>query len=334
MLLTQAIQGVRDSLDDNNVNVSLRKWTDAEITRHIDLQLLAMFRRMVHSSKEWSNMILGVQGLAARTIFQNTYEWRLPTWVEAVVAVYYRTGNTTGPTASQYLWTDAAGVQLGKIIEKSTPENRRGWTWEGNHTLRLWDWASSPPALSLRVAAQPHPLFRAKLTTVYPKATGFYLPTPQIGSVGLEEGRYTNADVQVVETASGTSTNLGAIRRCVWSLPNSVSSGTRYNEIFVDEAWPVELAQNDIVESVLPISELHTRLLVLRVVQACGVKFSNLPLQRYIADELRGEEAAFMEYAEPPRDKAGPYWRSSSSRSRGPYNPDRPWGWGGWGSGA
>ena len=129
MIISDGIQRVRDRLDDNNTNAVLRKWTDTEITRHFDEQGRVMFRRMIHSNKEWSNMTVHLQDSNAKTIAKNIYEWRLPTWIEAVTKVYERkTGSTSESTFSPYLWSPTTGVDLGREIPKSDNGRRDGWT--------------------------------------------------------------------------------------------------------------------------------------------------------------------------------------------------------------
>ena len=278
-------------------------------------------------------MTVHLQDSNAKTIAKNIYEWRLPTWIEAVTKVYERkTGSTSESTFSPYLWSPTTGVDLGREIPKSDNGRRDGWTWEGNHTLRLWNW-TTVPELTICVAALPAPMFKARIATAYADATGAYLPPAlDVGTFYFEEGRYINADVQCSSTDSIVSTNLGEIRRVIYSRSNAVSGGSRYLELRFDSVWNATLAANDYIETMLPVPDIHANYLTLKVVAACATKKWNVDLLRSLQAEMNEEAMAFQEYAEGPRDKAGPYFKKTTTRSGGQgYDANRrwtwPWGW-------
>jgi len=309
--ITQGVQRVRDQLDD----VGKNKWPDDEIVRHFDEQARALYRLIFRSNREWSNIALHLKKADAKTIFKNTYEWRLPTWVERVVDVYERTDpgdESTQPNYSSYQWANPANIDPNRRIVKTDPTKRDGWTWEGNHTLRLWN-RTSVPSITIFAQALPAPMFKGKVATTYADASGFYRPsTFMLGDQGvLEEGAYVNAYVQVSRTNTATSTNLGEIRRIVYSRANAIVSSARQYEFKVESNWLATLELNDVVETLLPLDDIHSRLLVLRVVNACAVKKFNFDLQKSIAAEMGEHLAEFLSYAEAPRDHAGPGWYKS-----------------------
>lgn len=332
MNLTQFLQRVRDQLDDPNK----LKWDDAKIVRHIDEQVRILFRYHIRAAKEWSNFTYMLQDTDARTLFENTYEWRLPSWIEAVTRVYFRdrTDGTGESTFSPYNWTTTpkrAGVE----IQKSDPTRRTGWTWEGRNIFRLWNWSQTPD-LILEVAATPAPMFRATVAEVpvAPVANAMFFPATagaqDLGDRGfLEEGRFVNGEVQVTATAGAADIKLGEVARIIYSKSTTLDAGTRRYALTFDHSLASNVAAGDIFETLIPLEEMHLRLLVLKVVNACAVEKFNIDLQRSIAPEMAEELREYLDWARSSRDQAGPhfYLSRASGLRRGPYNPNLRWGY-------
>lgn len=335
MNVTQFIQRVRDEVDDP---ASL-KHSDSEIVRHADEQARSMFRTMIRSSVEWSNVTIALKAADARTLFQGTHEWRLPNWVEKVVRVWDRTPTDAAleATLSPYNWTSTPN-QIGSEIPKTDSNRKAGWSWDGNHAFRTWGSASTPRDYLLHVAAMLPPLFKIVIVNAHtvPSTTKLYLPVSSAATLGdlthREEGRYVNAEVEVTGTTGANDLKLGEMRRVVYSNAATNDAGTRRHELTLEFALTSAVAVGDSFETLIPVPEIHTRLLVLRVANACAIKMMNTDLQRALLAEMSEEMRSFADYAQGPRDSAGPYFKVSGSSSGQRYDPDRyarpgRWGW-------
>lgn len=325
MNVTQILQRIRDEVDDP---LKL-KHSDAEVVRHVDEQARGMFRTMIRSNTEWSNMTIALRSADARTLFQNVHEWRLPTWVEKVVRVYDRgvTDATLETTFSAYNFTSDPN-KIGREVPKTDPTRRGGWSWDGNHTFRIWN-APQPQDYLLHIAALPPPVFKITIDAAHstPDDQKLYLPaSATLGdlTLGLEEGRYVNAEVEVTGTVDPADTKFGEVRRVTYSTPNALDAGTRRHELTFDYALASVVAVGDQFETRIPVPEIHTRLLVLRAANALAIKMFNVDLQRSLANEMAHESSLFADYAQGPRDSAGPYFKISGVRAASrPYDPDR-----------
>lgn len=326
MNITQGLARVRDQLDD----VSKLKYSDAEIIRAFDEAARSLTRAQMFSSKEWSNFSFMLKSADARTLFQNTYEWKLPTWVEVVRKVYKRDSTPTSGevTFSPYDWTEAPNL-LGIAIPKTDPSRRSGWSWEGNHTLRLWNWTMIPE-IAIECVATAAPMFRVTVTNIpgTPTPSAFFFPSSaganDLGEFGfIEEGRYVNSDVMVSGTTGANDLKLGQVRRVVYSSSAALDVATRRTRFDLDVALASNVAVGDTFESMLPVQPIHARLLILKVVNACAVKKFNIDLQKSIAGELQEEMNAFVAWATKPRDTNGPFFKMSGFLSRRPYDPDK-----------
>lgn len=342
MNISQGVARVRDQVDDP-APIASRTYSDLEIVRHFDEQVRGMYRTMIFTNQEWSNMSVALKTADARLLFRGTYEWRLPTWIEKVVKVYVRqpTDAALEGTFSPYNWTSDAN-QIREEVPKTDTSRRTGWSWEGNHTFRMWNVAATPLDYLLYVAALPPPVFKLGLTVAHtaPSTTAFFLPTTLVANQDLgdltfsEEGRYVNAEIEVTGTAGAADTKLGEVRRVIYSTPKTVQAGARLHELKLDAAMSSVFAIGDTVQTRIPIPEIHTRLLVLQVANACAIKKFNTELQKAIYPEMGVEKKAFAEYAQGPRDSTGPFFKTAGSRVGRAFNsPDRysrggfGWGW-------
>lgn len=323
MNLTQLIQRVRDELDDP----LLLKHSDAELARHVDEQVRSMFRTMIRSGTEWSNLSVALKKDDARTLFQNTHEWRLPSWIEKVSRVWERnpSDTTNELTFSPYNWTSDPNI-IGREIPKTDSNRKAGWTWDGTRTFRVWNMGSEPRDYLLHVAAMPPPVFQITIANAHTVADDqkLYLPaTATLGDLTFrEEGRYVNAEIEATGTASATDLKLGEIRRTVYSSILD-DAGTRRHELRFEFPFSSVVAVGDSFETVIPVPDIHLRLLILKIVNACAIKMFNVDLQRAITGEMQQETSLFSDYAQGPRDKAGPYFKTSRESSGNRYDPDR-----------
>jgi hypothetical protein len=327
--VTQILQAIRDQVDDP---LSL-KHSDAELVRHVNQQVLGMFRTMIRSQVEWSNMTIALKKADALTLFRNTHEWRLPNWVEKVVKVWERrpTDIAAELTLSPYNWTSDPN-QIGSELPKSDHHRKAGWTWDGNHAFRVWGGAE-PQDYFLHIAALPPPVFRVRVANAHavPSDTKLYLPATltttlpvELGDLtAREEGRYVNAEVEVSDTTSATDLKRGETRRVVYSNAAVNDAGTRRHELTLEFALSSVVAVGDSFETLIPVPEIHTRLLILKVANACAIKMFNTDLQRAIAPEMQQEMAIFADYAQGPRDSSGPFFKTSRESSGQRHDPDR-----------
>ena len=313
MNISACIQLVRDRLDDPNGT----KYTDPEIVRHIDEQARVMFRKQTQASKEWHNFALMVQKEDARQLFGDVWEWRLPTWVDRVVKIFERGGTgSVETTFSPYLWSGNNGVTFGREILKTDPTRRNGWTWEGQHTLRLWK-TTQAPELILLVCKVPPPSLKVKVAKAYADASGVYLPATSdtanwiLGSTKLEEGVYINAEIEVTATNSAVATHLGDLRRVSYSQSDAIDTA-RYQALRFETNFTNVLAVGDTVETQLPVPDAHATLLVLLTLNAIFTKKNNTDGMKAIVGDLSREWQDFIMFATAPRDSSGPYFYTSS----------------------
>lgn len=326
MILSQFVAECQDLLDDPGA----QRYPIATIIRNGDRSLRGLFRTMVQANKEYSNFTLCVQKEVAVELLDNVFQYRLPTWILHVVDVYVRDGTGTAETSfSPYRWTGGANVRFGEKIPKYSSTEYPHWTWEGNHTLRLWNFTSAQE-LVLSVAVRPAKMLKGKLTTTPNAQNALWLPpAPSFGEVELEEGAYINAEFQVTTTAVTNAATYGDVRRCIYSNAADTSTGSRLHLCVFDANWTATLAVDDQIESVLSIPDEHTRLLVLKTAQACFQKKNNSSGLKAIAMEMMEEERKFQAFATTPRDRQGPTYLKRGLRPQPPYNPDRPrfWPW-------
>lgn len=327
MNVSQFVSRCRSALDDARI----LKYTDNEIVLMADEQLRYLTRKLTQTAKDWSNFSFALKKADAREIFKGTWEWVVPTWVMRVSRVYHRQATATTETSfSPYRWSGNTNAQHASEIEKSDTSRRSGWTWEGQRTMRLWNFPEALD-LSLEVVKLPAPLFQVRIVDAFTGLNGLYFPTAAAvgGGNGLvlgehysEEGAYINAEIQCSDTVLATSTDYGETRRVIYSFGN-VQSGGRKTALYVDRDWPLLLAAGDTVESLLPIPVSYSRLLHLLVLRGLSVKKGNLDLQKSIGPELDIELRDFLENAGLPKDSAGPYWKTSRVSRSGAYDQDR-----------
>ena len=325
MNLSALIQLVRDRLDDPNGT----KYTDAEIVRHIDEQARVMFRKQTQAAKEWHNFGLLIQKESGRQLFGDVWEWRLPMWVDRVTKVFIRQGAGTAETTySPYLWTGNNGVTFGPEIRKTDITRRDGWTWEGQRTFRLWKNPTEQELIVLCCKVPP-PVLKVKIAHAYTDGTGAYLPASSdtanwlLGAETLEEGIYVNQEMMVVSTAGAADTHYGNIRRCVYSQPNAIDGGARYQLLRFDSTFGATLAVGDTIESVVPVADAHATLLVLLCVNSLFVKKNNTDGQKSLAGDLGKEWQDFISFASATRDTSGPYFKVSYSSRTGRTDLDK-----------
>ena len=315
MNLTAALQLVRDRLDDPNGS----KYTDAEIVRHLDEQARIMFRKQTQASKDWHNFAYMVQKEDGRQLFGDVWEWRMPTWMDRVVKVFERGGTATSEsTFSPYIWTGNNNVTFGRVVEKTDPSARDGWTWEGQHTMRLWRRVEAQELIVLCCKVPP-PSLKVKIAHAYADGSGAYLPATTdtanwlLGSTMLEEGVYVNAEFQVTATAVSTATHLGDMRRVSYSQPDAIDSAVRYQALRFDANFTNTLAVGDTIETLLPIPDAHATLLILLTLNAIFTKKNNTDGMKAIQGDLAREWQDFIMFATMPRDSSGPYFKVSSA---------------------
>lgn len=318
MNLTQALASIGAAVNDSEAT----KYPLAVRVQALDEQNRKLFRDQTEGNPELHNFTFAVSASDARALFQGVYEYRLPTWVKAVITVWQRQASlaSAADEFSPYNWA-TSDMALDAEIPKAEPGHRGlYWSWEGHHTMRLVQ-ATQAEHLAVRCAKYPPRLFRAKISTVHTDTTKLILPaTLEVGGLDLERGSYANAEIQVVSTVDPSSSSLGQIRRVVDSDAAAVFSGSRAHVLKLDAE--LTLAAGDVVETMLPIDEGHTRYLVLRVLEQLFTRQANLAGMRAIAHELQEERVNFLRFASPSRDGGPRFYSSRSSRTQS-RDPDR-----------
>lgn len=322
MNTSQYLAEVADVLDDP----ASKMYSAAAIVRHGDRQLRGLYRTLVESNKQYSNFTIGIQKEVALEPIDNVFDYRLPSWVMAVTRVWIRQGaGATETSVSLYLWTSGA-AQLGQEIRRrgAAQERTPAWSWQGSNTLRLHNFGEAQE-LAIEVAVRPPKMLKGLIGTANASASKFYLPsTPSYGDIEIEAGAYINSDWQVTGTATANALHYGQIRRCVYSDANALDGLARVHELTMDAAFTNVLAQGDTIETVLPLPDEHTRVLVLLAARACLQQKGNIKGLESIQGELLQEMARFAQFATPPRDTAGPttYKRQDGAVAQ------NGWGWG------
>ena len=280
---------------------------------------------MCIANKEFSNFSMCVQKESAVQVLSNVWEYRLPTWVMHVVNVFERSGNATAETTmSPYLWTGSSNVSLGLVIPKYRANEGMKWSWEGNHTIRLHKFTEAKE-LIVEVAARPAKMLKLTIDSDASTNTKMFLPnTPTLGEYETEEGVFINTDFQVTSTYNVLGTHIGNVRRCVYSTPYVLSGGGRKHELTFDQNFDSLLVAGDTVESILAIPDEHTRVLILKVAQACFQQKPNANALSTIAYELGEELQKFMNYASSPRDRRGETYIKRGTQARRTTDPERP----------
>lgn len=308
MNLDDAIYRVRNVIDDDGdtTNNPDQKWSDAEIVDHLSQQQLYLTRIQVERGRNFHNFTMGLQSSLGRQLYQNVWQYRLPTWCSSIASVYLGSDGTSAGevTSSPYIWTSGTPIQILAKIPKLRNGITQGYTWDGVRTLRLWGF-STAPRLFLDVAKLPAPLFKASLPApASASSSAIYLPdTLTLGRVAQEEGAYINGEVQMSTTT--TIANSGVVQRCVYSQYNKDVSGTRKHELTFDTPWPGTPVQNDIVQSVLSFGDEHARALILLAANACFEKKPAIPAQKAIQQELSMQLQSFVAFAT-RKDQDGP----------------------------
>lgn len=321
MILSRALDELRDLLDDTNKS----KFPDATCVRMLDRTVRGLFRQIVENRDDFSNFTMALSSSAAVQVLQNVWEWRLPTWVMHVLEIVQRDGEpTTVSTFSPYLWTGATTVRVGTPIPKYVENSLQPhWGWQGNHTIRLYNFSTVPNIL-LRVVVRPPTLLQFSIDTKNTSASKLTMPvTPTLGDIEKEEGAYVNAEFQVVETNSETSSNMGQMRRVVYSTAGTQVGGELHTECTMEAAWPAALSVDDVVESVLPIPDEHCRYVILSAAMACFQRKPNVTAMKLVGSEMMTEAKRFMDFATAPRDRRGPSYVQRPGRTVRWTDPNR-----------
>lgn len=329
MITSLFLQECRDLLDDPNG----LKFTDPMLIRAANRQMRGLFRTMVEGNKEYSNFTMGwpASGNAVQ-VAQAIWEFRMPSWITHVVDVYIATGFAVPENYwSMYKWTRPTNVSLGqKIAKHRTNDQYPHWSWEGNNnTLRLWNYTTCPDII-VRVAVRPPTLFKCVLDVQAPSLNTIHLPSQVVyGDFEIEEGSLVNTVIQVTSTALINSANYGSVKRVIYSTPLGTALGGRVTDIQVDDDYGSLLSAGDTLETIVPIPDDHTRLLVLKTVQVAFQKKNNVDGLRSIAAEMQEEWVKFVNYATPPRDSNGPTFIKRTLQNRAPWNNYYSY-WGNW----
>lgn len=317
MNITSWLAAVRRYFDDD----AKRLYSDQDLITSGDLEARSMFRTFTHASTDWHNCLVFLDPTTAKQLGQTIFQWRLPTWV-AKVAQLHRREAVPMITPGEPYRNPQTGNKLLEKIDPTDERHKRGWDWDGQHTLTFWG-ETSAPYLALKVAKIPHRMFQARIATVDSGGAGqLIIPSTLVGEEQRELGGYINAEIEVVSTADPLGTHLGEVRRCVWSSPVESQSGARVHRLFLDAPFSNTLAQEDVVETYVPVPEDFIVLHVLRTVQATLPKKPNMELLRVIAPRLAEEEKRFNEYAQPKRDGTGPFFKVSRWKQLPPRDPD------------
>lgn len=302
MLTTELIAEVKDTVKAPNATL----FPPDIIVRAATRQYRSLFRTMVFGNKEYANFPLALFKANAVQLFSTVYQYRTPTWISHVVDLYQRTdAGTTNTSMSPYLWTGTP-ASLGQRLFKDREGPRLRWSWEGQHTLRVYGSSVTLDLVAMCVKIPTKP-FVGTIDTANAAQNKLYLPVlPQHGSAETEEGAYINSEWTVTGTSSANATQFGDVRRCIYSQANAVFGGARVQELTFDANFTSTLVSGDQVETVLAIPDEHTRLLVLKTATALYQKEGNIKAIASLQGEMQEELAKFLAYASGMRDSKGP----------------------------
>ncbi len=331
MIVTDFISKVRLVLDDvaDTTTNPVPTYTDAEIVDHGQEQMRQLARVQAQQGKGFYNFTMAVRSktsgpIIVTQVMNSVFQYTLPPWVMQIAGVW-QINDTQQTSFSPYLWTNNELPLAGMVIPRWNRQMSTGYSFDDRRNLRLYGF-SNPISLLLNVAKLPPRWFKATLD--FPGAASgmsLYLPTGglALGTEDIDEGAYINADIQI--TSSATIDKVGATRRCIYSKASTSVAGVRRHELLFANGsnWPTPYpAAGDVVETVLPIAEEHTRLPILLTANACFEKKGNLIGQKAIAPEIQAQTAAFREFASQQDSIAGPYYWQSSAKTAA-YNPDK-----------
>lgn len=332
MNLTDFIIQVRYVLDDPSdaVNNPQQTYSDQMLVSIASQHVQSLARIQAQRDQGFHNFMLAVKNADAKQIVSGCMQWSLPPWIMNISNLRVITTGTSDatqtPTFSPYKW--ASALSLGDSMPKKSKHGDYGWDWDGNRTLRLWNF-STVADLLLDVAKLPPRLFKATLDQDAADEGELYLPSSlTLGTEDLIEGGYINSEVQVT-SLSDTSANvesIGVTRRCIYSKSAQIVStnddDNRRTILDFEEDFPMMLQEGDGIESVIPFGEEHMRLLVLKTAWSCFEKTANIPAMKAIQPEMAEELKAFVEYVT-PRDTFSPGMWHDPTLTRASVDQDR-----------
>lgn len=328
MNVTEFIAKVRLVLDDNvdSETNPIPTYLDAEIVEHGIDQARSLARIQVMQAKGYYNftMVLpatSTPSIQVSQISQSVWQYALPSWIMQIAGVW-QLDTTPESSFSPYTWSNQAAMRPGLEVPRWHRRARCGYSFDDRRHLRLYGFNAAIP-LVLNVAKLPPKWFRVVTNQVHASASKLYLPsTFALGTEDTAEGAYINADVQVV--SSTVADQFGSVRRVVYSNAANVHVSTRRHELWLTNPFGVATAlpAGSTVETAIPITEDHARVLILLTANACLEKRHNLPALRAIAPELGEQLAAFREFATQPDGINGPYFVQSDDTPT-TYDTDR-----------
>lgn len=302
------VRGVLNDSTDPAKNAS-PTYSDADIVLRGTLQFQQLTRVQIEKTRGFHNLTIVPPKAAARQLYQECWQWTLPTWISSVVRVGERMASSSQEsTISPYTWVAAAlPVTVTKWLSKWRPDGRLGYTWDGTRTLRVYGYSQAPDIV-LDVAKLPAPLIKATIANANAAANRVWIPdTPTLGRVDIEEAIFANAELQV--TTAAAAANYGAVRRVVYSSSTDVSAGPRRNLLYIENDFPAALSQNDVVQSVCPLGDEHSRVAILLTAHAMFTREGNLVGHKAIAEELRMQLAEFSRFADKKDYDGSEFWR-------------------------
>ena len=334
MLASELITRVRAVLDDpTDTEVSAAQtFKDPDILANAQEQLRQLIRVQVSAGKGFHNFTMVVKGestdsIKVHQLTTGCFQYTLPSWVVQVAGVYELASAPTS-SFSPYTYAETDLPRQGNEIRRSERTNMAGFRWDGHRVLRMYGFTQAPN-LQLDVAKLPAPLLSMKVDNAHAEPKRLYLP--QALTRGVEEvveGCYINAELRVL--SSTVADQFGSERRVVYSKAANYDSGTRRHELWVEDAFGSASAVplNATLESVVPIKDEHSRLLVLLTADACLSQRANLPAMKAIAPELARQMQAFRDFASDADTIKGPYryldpnpgFSVGTSKDRMPWN--------------
>jgi hypothetical protein len=313
--IRQFIAEVRDVLSDPSGG----KYPADRLVRTADRQLNVMSRILTRGPKQWHNLTIGLAKTGARKLFSNVFEYRLPAWITSVVSVHQMLAPPTTVVLSPYVWSQDT-AQYGHPIPKGTRDSHaQRWQWEGGSTLRVLNMVE-PLDLLLAVVKAAPTMFECTLDQDSLTTATAVLPAAfEYGEKVDADGYYINSELLVA--AAADDGNYGLQLRIVNSDPRYVGGGGRQHRITFSSLTAAVLKKDDVLLSLVPLSEDHIRLLVLLTANALMQRPAHASGMNAIATELAEEMANFKSYASGDRDNAITFYKSGRLGSR--HTPDR-----------
>lgn len=293
MRLSQGIERVKLAID--SVAGDKLDAAGKTIAQVMNSQLRSMIRKAVEEDKSYVNHRFVLLGTTARTVYGNSFSYRLPPWVMKLASVR-KYGGT--------------GAARGLEIHRATRRQIGGWRFTATNEITL-DGFSSAPDLDIECAKIPAAMTKGTLPSQATLTTSQMRLDADTSSDAVNFPHetalngYAGALFEITgPTAAGS--RIGQILRCTGS-----SSDPTGRVLTMEEAWTSAPQANDTYEMVAEIPDEHSELLVLLTARRLLSVEGNAKGLALIGQEIGEQWASYLTHIK-SRDTQEPYFIGSS----------------------